>query len=77
MGATKLTLLVEKEILEHAKRYSKKHGTSLSRLVSQTLARLPTDAPVLPPKVSRLVGLLPRTTTLNEHQTYLRKKHAG
>ncbi len=76
MGAIKLTLLVEKEIVEHAKRYSEKHGTSLSRLVSQALARLPTDAPALSPVVSRLVGLLPRTKTSDEHQTYLRKKHA-
>lgn len=75
MGATKLTLLVEKEIVEHAKRYSEKHGTSLSRLVSQALAHLPRDGITLSPAVSRLVGVLPNTTTLDEHRTHLREKY--
>ena len=76
MSATKLTLLVEKEIVEHAKRYSEQHGTSLSRLVSQALAHLPTAEPTLPPAVSRLVGLLPANVSFEEHRAYLRKKHS-
>lgn len=76
MSATKLTLLVDKEIVEHAKRYSEQHGTSLSRLVSQALAHLPTDGPTLSPAVSRLVGLLPANISIEEHRAYLSKKHA-
>ena len=77
MSATKLTLLVEKKIVEHAKQYSERHGTSLSRLVSQALAHLPTAAgATLPPAVSRLVGLLPDKISLEEHKAYLSKKHS-
>lgn len=76
MSTTKLTLLVDKEIVEHAKRYSEQHGTSLSRLVSQALAHLPTDGPTLSPAVSRLVGLLPANISVEEHRDYLSKKHA-
>ena len=76
MSATKLTLLVEKKIVEHAKQYSEQHGTSLSRLVSQALAHLATAEPTLPPAVSRLVGLLPDKISLEEHKAYLSKKHS-
>ena len=76
MSATKLTLLVEKKIVEHAKQYSEQHGTSLSRLVSQALAHLPTAKPTLPPAVNRLVGLLRDKTSLEEHRAYLSKKHS-
>ncbi len=75
MTATKLTLLVEKEIVDNAKRYSEQHGTSLSRLVSQALAHLPTDGPALSPAVSRLVGLLPANISIEEHRAYLSKKY--
>ena len=76
MSASKLTLLVEKKIVEHAKQYSEQHGTSLSRLVSQALAHLPTAGPTLPPAVGRLVGLLPDKISLEEHKAYLSKKHS-
>lgn len=75
MSATKLTLLVEEEIVEHAKRYSEQHGTSLSRLVSQALSRLPADGPALSPAVSRLIGLLPADVSMEEHRDHLSKKH--
>ena len=61
MATTKLTLLIEKSTAARAKRYSKHHRTSISRLVSHMLAKLPNDEDAgLTPGVRRLVGLLPR-----------------
>lgn len=76
MASTKLTLLVDKAAAAHAKRYSKRHGTSVSRLVSQMFARLPAeDQDELPPAVRNLAGLLPATASREEHRRHLRRKY--
>jgi len=76
MASTKLTLLIDKSAAVRAKRYSKRHRTSVSRLVSHVLAGLPDDAEVeLTPGVRRLVGLLPKTASTEEHRLHLRRKY--
>lgn len=76
MAATKLTLLVDKDVIENAKRYTKQHKTTLSRLVTQMLARLPQeDGKALPPTVLRLLGVLPASVDLSDYRAYQRKKH--
>ncbi|OGI53010.1 MAG: hypothetical protein A3B81_04775 [Candidatus Muproteobacteria bacterium RIFCSPHIGHO2_02_FULL_65_16] len=76
MATTKLTLLIEKSTAARAKRYSKRHRTSISRLVSHMLAKLPNDEDAgLTPGVRRLVGLLPRTVSVEEHRRHLRGKY--
>ncbi|MHB1515858.1 MAG: DUF6364 family protein [Acidiferrobacteraceae bacterium] len=40
MSVTKLTLLVDKHVIEHAKRFSRQHNTSVSRLVASFLEGL-------------------------------------
>jgi len=76
MATTKLTLLIEKSTAARAKRYSKHHRTSISRLVSHMLAKLPNDEDAgLTPGVRRLVGLLPRTVSVEEHRRHLRGKY--
>jgi hypothetical protein len=59
---TKLTLSVDEEIVQRAKRYAAKRGTSVSRLVEtylDALARSPTlKDQDLPPITRRLRGIL-------------------
>lgn len=76
MAATKLTLLVDKKIIERTKRYTKHHRTTISRLVSRLLEGLTNgDTEELPPAVLRLVGVLPKETSVEEHRTHLRDKY--
>lgn len=76
MASTKLTLLIDKATAARAKRYSKRHCTSVSRLVAHMLAKLPDDEDAgLNPGVRRLVGLLPRTVSVEEHHRHLRGKY--
>jgi hypothetical protein len=76
VASTKLTLLIDKAAAARAKRYSKRHRTSISRLVAHMLAKLPNDEDTgLTPGVRRLVGLLPKTISVEEHRQYLRGKY--
>lgn len=76
MTATKLTLLVDKKIIERTKRYTKHHHTTISRLVSRLLERLTNeDMEELPPAVVRLLGVLPKEALLDEHRAHLRDKY--
>lgn len=51
-------LSLEPDAVAHAERYAERHGTSVSRLVSDFLASLPLGAPAreLTPVVRRLLG---------------------
>ncbi len=76
MASTKLTLRIDASVVARAKRYGKRRGISLSRLVSQMFARLPDDdEDGLTPAVQRLVGILPKTVSIEEHRRHLREKH--
>ena len=75
MASIKLTFLVDTSAAARAKRYAKRHRTSLSRLVSQMFAALPDDDDTgLPPSVRRLVGVLPNAASIAEHGRDLRRK---
>ena len=52
-------LLLDEEAVARGERYSERHQTNLSRLVSDFLARLPLDPPPtgLTPAVGRLLGV--------------------
>ena len=72
---TKLTVRIDREALERAKRYAADHNTSLSRLISDFFGvlnaeRRPTQTPIL----DRLIGILPAEASVDEHRTYLAKK---
>lgn len=76
MASPTCTLLIDKASAARAKRYSKRHCTSVSRLVARMLAKLPDDEDAgLNPGVRRLVGLLPRTVSVEEHRRHLRGKY--
>lgn len=74
----KLTLSVDEKIIQGAHRYSERHGTSISRLVSDYLARLAESEPQghYPAVVRRLIGILPGDVSVDEHQRHLEQKHA-
>lgn len=76
MTTNKLTLSIDAATVKKAKRYVAAHGTSLSRLLTQYLASLPDDTrQTLPPRVSRLVGVLPPQTNIDEYKAHLHSKH--
>lgn len=76
MPSTKVTLLIERSAVVRAKRYSKRHGTSLSRLAAQMFAALPEgESADLAPGVRRLLGVLPKNASREEHRRHLRQKY--
>jgi len=77
MPRRKLTLSVEEGAIRRARRYSERHGTSVSELVSRFLDSLGDDEVGGPtPIVSRLRGILPRETSVDDYHRHLEKKHA-
>lgn len=77
---TKLTLTVEKEIIERAKSYAKNSGRSLSELIEQyldTITQENSNQPVSP-KLKKLIGSVKLPKGFDEKkelQSYLEKKH--
>ena len=72
----KLTLTVDEEVIERARRYSALHDTSISRLVTRYLARLSANEErTLAPAVQRLVGILPPDVDPSEYLRHLEDKH--
>lgn len=77
---TKLTLTVEKEIIEKSKSFAKKTGTSLSNLVENYLASIvdETHDAKISQKLSRIVGKVKLPDNFDEKgelMDYFEKKH--
>jgi len=78
---SKLTIKVDKETIERAKRYAKKHNTSISRLVENYLGRL-TSAEKKTYKSDPLIKSLSGIISLNnddyksEYRDYIEKKYS-
>jgi hypothetical protein len=77
MDETKLTVRLPRETLEHAKRYARAHGTTLTRLVVTHLASLRDDGDPLAeaPATRRLSGSLPEQASAEEYRDHLHRKH--
>ena len=76
MEKTKLTLRIEKPIIESAKDYAQYHNTTLSRLVAEFLRSLKTaDVTPQTPILEALSGILPADVSLDEHRAYLEDKY--
>ncbi len=77
---TKLTLTVEKSIIERAKLYAKNTGRSLSELIEnylETVTAEKQDANISP-KLKKIVGAVKLPADFNEDKElreYLEKKH--
>jgi formiminotetrahydrofolate cyclodeaminase len=77
---TKLTLTVERAIIERAKSYAKNTGRSLSELVESYLDTVTkeTQDQNLSPKLANLVGAVKLPKNFDEEKelrSYLEKKH--
>ncbi|MBI1881691.1 MAG: hypothetical protein HYR94_26230 [Chloroflexi bacterium] len=76
MEKTKLTLRIEKPIIESAKDYAQVHNTTLSRLVAEFLRSLKTAGVTRQtPILESLSGILPADVSLDEHRAYLENKY--
>jgi len=76
MEKTKLTLRIEKPIIESAKDYAQYHNTTLSRLVAEFLRSLKTAGGTpQTPILESLSGILPADVSLDEHRAYLEDKY--
>ena len=67
---TKLTLTIEKKVIEIAKEYAKEKGQSLSEMVENyfkliTVARRPITPEQLSPRVRRLRGIIKSTEIID------------
>ena len=78
---TKLTLTVEKTVIEKAKSYAKKTGRSLSELIEKYLENITSDEKnenELSPKLRKIVGAVKLPKNFDEEKelrSYLEKKH--
>jgi SOS response regulatory protein OraA/RecX len=77
---TKLTLTVEKDVIERAKLYAKVSGRSLSELIEQYLETITQENNTQPisPKLKKLIGAVKLPKDFDEKkelQNYLEKKH--
>lgn len=78
--STKLTLTVEKSIIERAKVYAKNTGRSLSELIENYLTILTQekDEAKLSPKLKKIVGSVKLPSNFDddkELRSYLEEKH--
>lgn len=77
---TKLTLTVEKSIIERAKLYAKNTGRSLSELIEKYLETITKDhgGKNISPKLKNIVGAVKLPKNFDEEKelrSYLEKKH--
>jgi hypothetical protein len=72
---TKLTLKLNKDIIEHAKTYAKRENTSLSKLIESYLGLLvdPTDKHEVTPLVKSLSGVIDLPKDYDHKDNY--RKH--
>ncbi|MDQ3109929.1 MAG: DUF6364 family protein [Bacteroidota bacterium] len=78
---TKLTLTVEKDIIERAKIYARKTGRSLSDLIETYLESITTDnkdEKKISPKLGKILGSVKLPKNFDEEKelrSYFEKKH--
>ena len=72
-----MTVRVQKELLERAKRYARQHDTTLTRLIAAYLSQLETGADPLAdaPIVQRISGSLSPDLGRDDYRRYLESKY--
>jgi hypothetical protein len=73
----KLTLSVDSEIAERAKRYAKRQGTSVSQMVESYLAAVTAPIPdeEATPILRKLRGILKKKPNIEDYRRYLSAKY--
>lgn len=79
MEQTKLTIRLQRNLLEGAKQYAREHDTTLTRLVSEYLRQLGAGDDLLSGArtVGRLTGALSPDASLDDYHRYLEEKHGA
>lgn len=80
LAKKRLNITLEPEAAERARRYSRRHNTSISRLVNEFLAQLPDEdeAPgELSPAVRRLLGIAEGGPDQEAYRRHLREKYGS
>lgn len=79
MEMTKLTIRIPTDVLERAKSFAEVNHTSVSRLVSHYLSRLPIEDDFLKdaPIVRSLIGALSPETTVEDYWRYIDEKYGN
>ena len=81
MSRERINLSLDRDAIERGRRYSQKHDTSISRLVSEYLAGLPADAEAGPaeltPGVRRLLGVAAGGGDRKAYREYLYQKYGA
>jgi hypothetical protein len=73
----KLTLTIEKEVIDSAKAYARKKGESLSGIVENYLKSITTHAepkPALPVKVANMMGVIKLPESFDYKKNLVRHK---
>lgn len=79
MEQTKLTIRLQRDLLDQAKQYANDHDTSLTRLINEYLRHVTrqetflVDAPI----VQRLAGTLSQEVTIDDYHKYLEEKYGN
>jgi hypothetical protein len=79
--STKLTLTIEKEVIEKAKVYARNTGRSLSDMIEgylETLIAQEPETQTLSPQIKKITGIVKLPKDFDEKKEiaeYLRKKH--
>ena len=76
---TKMTVRVDRHLLENAKRYARENNTTLTELISHYLKQIPTGDDQLEhaPIVRRLTGSLSHDISVEDYQKHLEEKYGG
>ncbi len=78
-NVSKLTVRLNRRLIEDAKRYAEQHQTTVTQLIAAYLRYVtaqkqsPDDLPIL----RRLSGILPADISTDVYQDYLAEKYAG
>lgn len=80
MAKRRLNITVDHEAVERARRYSRRHNTSISYLVEEFLSQLPdidSDGDALSPGVKRLLGIARGGPDRDEYRRHLVEKYGA
>ena len=78
MSKQRLNITVDPAVIERARRYTKRHNTSISRLVTEFLSQLPAEDALeetLTPTVRRLLGVAKGAGDRNDYRRHLVDKY--
>ena len=76
MEGTKLTVRIDRQLIQNAKQFAKEHGTTLTNLITAYLARVPVQKPFgNAPIVASLAGTLSQDVSRDDYRKHLDEKY--